>query len=334
MYEQDRHRRGHGRPTRLEACETHAPRKAARSLSNLATPPRSRVPALGRSRSFARSLSRFHSFTRSHVLTVGLILFAAAAARAQTTRPNILRDVGIDQKLNAQVPLDLEFRDETGKTVTLSDYFHDKPVILTLVYYRCPMLCTLVLNGMVRSLHAINLEPGKDFEIVTVSFDPREGPELAAAKKATYIKEYNRPGGEAGWHFLVGNPESIKRLTEAVGFRYAYDAAHDQYVHASAIMVLTPQARVSKYFYGIDYDPKDLRLGLVDASGNKIGSLSDQILLFCCQYDPATGRYGLAIMNIIRVVGMLTLLALGSFVFLSVRRERRRRRAAGQEVPK
>lgn len=249
-------------------------------------------------------------------LLAGLaFLFAAAGAMAQTSRPSALRDIGIDQKLNAQVPLDLEFRDESGRRVKLAEYFHDKPVILTLVYYRCPMLCTLSLNGLVKTMRPLGFTAGKDFKIVTVSFDPREGPELAAEKKANYLKSYNRPEAAEGWHFLVGDEPAIRRLTETVGFRYAYDEATDQYAHASGLILLTPQGRISKYFYGIEYSSNDLRLGLTEASQNKIGSLAEQILLFCFHYDPTTGKYGLAIMNIIRLLGLITLSALGWFVF-------------------
>lgn len=259
-------------------------------------------------------------------LSAGLVVASVTAgANGQASRPAALRDVGIDQKLNAQVPLDLEFHDETGRTVRLADYVHDKPVILTLVYYRCPMLCTLVLNGMLRSLKPLSFTAGNEFDIVTVSFDPREGPELAAEKKASYIESYGRPKAAGGWHFLTGDAESIRRLTEAVGFHYAYDEETDQFAHASAIMVLTPKGRVSKYFYGIEYDSKDLRLGLVEASESKIGSPVDEILLFCFHYDPTTGKYGLAIMNILRGLGVLVLAALGSFIFLSLRRDRQRR---------
>ncbi len=268
----------------------------------------------------------------ARLLTCLFLLLAPAGAAAQTSQPSILRDVGIDQKLNAQVPLDLQFRNEAGKTVQLSDYVRDKPVILTLVYYRCPMLCTLVLNGLVRTLKPLGFTVGREFDVVTVSFDPREGPELAAAKKENYVQSYGRPEAAEGWHFLVGDNEAVTQLAEAVGFRYAYDPATDQFAHASAVIVLTPQGRVSKYFYGIEYSTNDLRLGLTEASQNKIGSLAEQVLLFCYHYDPTTGKYGLAIMNIIRALGVLTVLGLGSFVFFSLRRDRRRR-AAAQEVP-
>lgn len=242
------------------------------------------------------------------------------------SRPSILDDIGIDQKLNAQVSLELPFRDEAGQTVRLGDYFKDRPVVLALVYYRCPMLCTLVLNGTVRALRAVPLTPGKDFEVVAVSFDPREGSELAAEKKANYLKTYGHPETASGWHFLTGDEASIRKLTDAVGFRYKWDEANKQYAHASAIMVLTPQGKVSKYFYSVEYSSRDLRLALVEASENKIGSRVDQVLLYCYHYDPTTGKYGLAVMNLIRAGGALTLLALGTFIAVSTRRDRRRRR--------
>jgi len=237
----------------------------------------------------------------------------------------VLRDIGIDQRLNEQVPLDLVFRDETGKLVRLGDYFGEKPVILSLVYYECPMLCTLVLNGLLKSLRALSFDVGKEFNVVTVSFHPGEIPTLAAAKKAEYIQHYSRAGAAEGWHFLTGEAGSIKRLAQAVGFRYIYDAKQNQFAHASGIMVLTPQGRLSHYFYGIEYSPRDLRLSLVEASANKIGSPVDQLLLYCYHYDPTTGKYGVIIMNVIRLAGLGTVLALGAFMVVMFRRDRKRK---------
>jgi protein SCO1/2 len=234
--------------------------------------------------------------------------------RAESTLPPVLRSVGFDQRLDAQVPLDLVFRDETGRDVPLRDYFGGKPVILVLAYYRCPMLCTMVLNGLVRALLDVTFDVGKEFNIVTVSFDPRETPALAAAKKKTYLERYGRPGAVEGWHFLTGTEDAIKRLTNAVGFRYTYDAKHNQFAHASGIMILTPQGRIARYFYDITYSPRDIRLGLVEAAENKIGSPADQILLFCFHYDPAEGKYGPIIMNFVRLGGVVTLLGLGTFL--------------------
>ncbi|MEP0844765.1 MAG: SCO family protein [Phycisphaerae bacterium] len=258
---------------------------------------------------------------------IGLTL-VVGSVRAQTTRPAVLKDVGIDQKLDAQVALDLPFRDEAGAPVRLGDYFHDKPVILTLVYYRCPMLCTLVLDGLLRSLKPLGFAAGRDFQIVTVSFDPREGPELAKAKKSTYLQRYGQADAATGWHFLTGDEDAIRKLTDAVGFRYTYDEKTDQFAHASAIMVLTPAGKVSKYFYGIDYSTKDLRLGLVEASENRIGTRADELMLLCFHYDPTTGKYGLAVTRVLRVLGALTVLGLGSFMLFANRRSRRRRAAA------
>lgn len=230
--------------------------------------------------------------------------------------PAALQDIGIDQHLNEQVPLDLIFRDETGRNVKLGEYFDGKPVILSLAYYNCPMLCTQVLNGMTGSMKGISFDAGREFNVITVSFDPREGPDLAAAKKQVYVGSYQRPGAEEGWHFLTGDQESIRKLTQAVGFRYKFDAATNQYAHASGIMVLTPQGRISHYFYGIDYAPKDLRLALVEASENKIGSPVDQLLLYCYHYDPATGKYGPVIMNIMRLAGIATIIAMVALILL------------------
>ncbi len=235
------------------------------------------------------------------------------------------------------MPLDAQFRDEDGRTVALGDYFGDKPVLLVLAYFRCPMLCTQVLNGVVRALLEVPLDVGKDFTVLTVSFDPREGPELAAAKKKTYLERYGRPGAEGGWHFLTGEPASIERLTRAVGFRYRYDAKNDQFAHASGIMVLTPGGKIARYFYDISYSPRDVRLGLVEASQGKIGSAVDQILLFCFHYDPNEGKYGPAVMNYLRAGGVLTVLAIGGFVVVlrrrSAARPGRRSRPARLPVP-
>lgn len=252
-----------------------------------------------------------------------LLAFADAPAGAQNTPADVIRQVGFDQKLDAQVPLELGFRDATGQPVALQNYFGKKPVVLALVYYDCPMLCTMVLNGLVRSLRAVKLDAGDQFQVVVVSFDPGETPALAAAKKDAYVHQYGRAGAAEGWHFLTGEQVSIRRLTQAVGFRYTYDARSRQFAHASGIVVLTPSGKVSRYFYGIEYAARDLRLGLVEASANKIGTTIDQVLLFCYHYDPLTGKYGFVIMNFIRLAGLATVLALGGFIFLMLRRERR-----------
>jgi protein SCO1/2 len=256
-----------------------------------------------------------------------LSLLAVAPGQAQPVLPPVLREVGFDQRLDEQVPLDLTFRDEAGRPVRLREYFDGKPVILVLAYYRCPMLCTEVLNGVVRALLDISLTVGKDFNVLTISFDPRERPELAAAKKTTYLERYGRPGAEEGWHFLTGDEEPIKRLTAAVGFRYVYDEDSGQYAHPSGIMVLTPTGKISRYFYDIKYSPGDLRLGLVEASESRIGSPVDQVLLYCFHYDPVEGKYGPAVMTFVRLGGVLTLLVLSWFFIVLWRREWRRARA-------
>ena len=235
--------------------------------------------------------------------------------------PTIIQRIGISQKLGAQVPLDLTFKDEAGHDVQLADYFKDRPVILTLVYYRCPSLCTMVLNDLTRSIRTMDLTAGKDFQIVTVSFDPNETPDLAAAKKKQYLASYNHPGTENGWHFLTGKQAAISRLTESVGFRYAWDEGSKTYAHASGIMVLTPTGKISRYFYGIDYAPSDLKLSLIAASSRKIGTPTERILLYCFHYDPRTGRYGILVWRMVQVGCALTVLALGGFIGLSLWRE-------------
>ena len=228
--------------------------------------------------------------------------------------PPLLQGIGIDQRLNGQVPLDLQFRDETGKTVRLGDFIGKKPVILSLVYFDCPMLCTMAENGLLHSLQEVAFSVGREFDILTVSFDPHDTPEIAAAKKAVYVGLYGRKGAERGWHFLTGDQASIEQLTQAVGFRYRYDAQAKQFVHATGIMVLTPQGRIARYFYGIYYPSRDLRLGLVEASTNRIGSPVDEVLLFCCRYDPATGKYGVIISRIIQITGLITVLSIGGLI--------------------
>ena len=232
--------------------------------------------------------------------------------------PKALSDVGLDQKLDQQLPLDLVFRDESGQEVKLGQYFGQKPVILALVYYDCPMLCTQILNGMVTSFRVLPFQVGKEFDVVTVSFDPRETSELAATKKKVYVNylpEKMRPGAMNGWHFLTGDQANIAKLTDAVGFRYYYDEATKQFAHASGIMVATPHGKLSRYFYGIEYAPRDLRLGLIESSANKIGSPADQLLLYCYHYDPATGKYGAAVMKIMRIAGVITVLAIIAMLF-------------------
>ncbi len=230
--------------------------------------------------------------------------------------PAALQGVGIDQKLDQQVPLNLTFRDEAGRPLPLATYFHGKPVLLALVYYRCPMLCTQILNGVISSLKAVSFNPGRDFEVVSVSFDPKDTPETAAAKKENYLRRYNRPNTANGFHFLTGDETNIKALTDAVGFHYRYDPITQQFAHASGIMILTPDGRLSRYFYGVDFAPRDVRLGLVEASANKIGTPVDAALLFCFHYDPTTGKYGAFAVNLLRATGAGFLLICGAIVLV------------------
>ena len=237
-------------------------------------------------------------------------------------RPPYLENVGIEQRLDAQVPADLGFVDDAGHAVKLGDYFGKKPLILNLVYYNCTMLCGEALTGLAGSMKMIKFDVGNEFDVVTVSFNPKETPQIAAEKKADYIKRYGRPGAVAGWHFLTGPADSINALTKAVGFQYQYDAAKNQYAHATAIMVLTPQGRISRYFYGVDFPPKDLRLGLVEASQGKIGNLTDQVLLYCYHYDPTVGKYGAVVSNMLKLGGGLTILLVGGLLFILIRLDR------------
>ena len=269
-------------------------------------------------------------FSFALVGLAGCFLLVPALAHAQLddrpvqtagVKPDLLRDVGLDQKLGDTIPLDLTFRDEHGHGVTLRQFFRQRPVILTLVYYQCPMLCTEVLNGLMRSAKELPLAIGKDFSIVTLSIDPSERPVLANVKHELYTGLYGKPGAPQGWHFLTGDEPQIKALAQAVGFRYAYDSASGQFAHPSGIMLLTPQGKLARYFYGISFPARDLRLGLVEASQEKIGSPIDQILLYCYHYDPATGKYGLLISRVIQMAGALTVLSVGLLIMVLFRRE-------------
>lgn len=246
-------------------------------------------------------------------------------------RPPGLKNVGIQQNLNAQIPLDLAFRDESGKAVHLSDYFGHKPVILSLVYYRCPMLCGEVLSGLESALKVLKFNVGDEFDVLTVSFDPNDTPEIGAAKKAEYIERYGRPGAANGWHFLTGSQASIDALTKAAGFQYQYDSKTGQFAHSTAIMIVTPEGRIAQYYYGVEYAPKDLRLGLIQASQNRIGTVVDQVLLYCYHYDPTTGRYGAIISRILQLSAAATLLILGIFMTMLIRHgsDAEHREAAG-----
>lgn len=243
-----------------------------------------------------------------------------------------VKNVGVDQKLDAVVSPDLTFTDETGKPVRLGDYMGKRPLVLSLVYYECPGLCTMTLNGISRSLRPLAFTPGKEFDVLTISFNPDDTPKLAAAKKANYLDEYLAPGSavthnredaQAGWHFLTGDKANIEKLCQTVGFRYTYDEKTKQYAHASVIMVLTPQGHVSRYFYGLEYSTKDIRLGLIEAAAERIGTVSDAVVLLCYQYDPAAGKYSLAILKVLRIGAVLTVVSIASLVFFLARRERR-----------
>jgi protein SCO1/2 len=281
------------------------------------------------------------------VLAVAIAAVTAASASAQISgRPNpgyrqeralpasamprALQSIGFDQNLDAQLPLDAQFRDEQGRTVALGEYFGKRPVVLAFVYYECPMLCTQILSSITSTLGVLSLDTGRDFELVMVSFDPRETPAVAREKKALYLERYSRPAAESGWHFLTGDQASIDRVTAAAGFRYAWDEDTQQFAHPSGIVVATPDGRLSRYLFGIDFGPRDLRLALVEASEGKIGSLVDSVLLYCYHYDPMTGKYGFVIMRALRIAGAATVLLVGGFVFVMLRRERR---AAGRFGP-
>jgi protein SCO1/2 len=245
------------------------------------------------------------------------------------TLPEELEEVGFDQRLGERVPLDLTFREADGSEVRLSELVDDKPVILSLVYYECPMLCDLTLSGLAQSLKALEMSAGDEFDVVTVSFDPGEGPEVAAAARRRYLPRYGRTEASQGWHFLTGDEAEIRRLADAVGFRYAYDAESDEYAHAAGIVMLTPGGEVSRYFFGTDHPAKDLRLGLVESGDGKIGSAVDRILLYCFHYDPVLGRYSAATMNLVRAGGIATVLALALFIVVMLRRERRSNAPSG-----
>lgn len=241
--------------------------------------------------------------------------------RAETSNglPNVLKKVGIEQKLGDQMPLDAVFKNEDGKQVKLGEYFgKGRPVILALVYYECPMLCNEVLNGLTGSLKGISFDAGKDFDVVSISFDARENekPDLAKNKKAGYLERYARPNSENGWHFLTGTQEEIDKVTKAVGFNYEYDQQSNQFAHAGGVMIITPEGKISRYFYGIDYAAKDLKFGIMDSAQNKVGNPAEQLLLYCFHYDPSTGKYGLAVINVIRIGGVLTLLGMGGMFFV------------------
>ena len=237
-------------------------------------------------------------------------------------RPGLLQRVGIDQHLNQQIPLHLVFNDESGREVQLGEFFGKRPVILAMVYYECPMLCTQVLNGLVSALGVINFDVGREFDVVAVSINPKEMPALAAQKKQVYVDRYKRPQSTAGWHFLTGKEENIKQLAAAVGFRYAFDPAIQQYAHGAGVELLTSKGVISKYFYGIEFSARDIRFGVIEASDQRIGTPIDDVLLLCYHYDPSTGKYGAIALDAIRIGAVATMLGLGTFLFVSLRKER------------
>ena len=257
------------------------------------------------------------------IMAACILALSTGYSLAQKYSRELLNTIGIDQKLGEQIPLDLTFTNEAGQSVRIGDYFGDKPIVLTLVYYDCPMLCNQVLTSLLRAMNVLAFGIGTEFDVLTVSVDPGETHDLAAAKRAEYLKNYRGRDGSNGWHFLTGEQDQIERLASAVGFRYEYEEQTDQYIHASGIMVLTPAGKLARYFYGIDYPPRDLRWGLVEAADGAIGSAVDQLLLMCYSYDPMTGKYGVYIRNSLRIGAVATVLALGSFVVVMLRRERR-----------
>jgi protein SCO1/2 len=284
-------------------------------------------------------------------LVASLCLLPAIPARAQNQQglpaagahksggipagqmPKVLREIGFDQNLGDRIPLDIPFKDETGRDVRIGDYFGQRPVVLALVYYECPMLCTLTLKGLTSALGVLTLDPGRDFEVVVVSFSPAETPMMAAAKKASFLERYDRPATAGGWHFLTGQEVNIRRLTNAVGFRYVFDRSINQYAHPTGITVLTPEGRLARYLFGVEYGPRDLRLALVEASGGKVGNAVDSVMLYCYHYDESTGKYGVQIMTLIRTAGAGTVLALAAFIVVMLRRDRKTGpRPGGPEV--
>ena len=257
-----------------------------------------------------------------------VLALAACPAFAERIEPNSpAREVGFDQKLGDQFPLDLEFKDETGATVRLGQYFGKKAVLVQFVYFNCPMICSMALEGLAKTMKALALDPGRDFEIVTISFDPRDTPEVAAKRKEATIEAFGRADAAPAWHFLTGTQDAIRKVTSATGFRYTWDEEQQQFAHATGIVIVTPEGKIARYFFGVEYKPRDIRFGLVEGSGGKIGTLADQLLLLCYHYNPTTGKYGAIAMSSIRAGGLVTVLLLGVFIALMFRRERKRERA-------
>jgi protein SCO1/2 len=254
--------------------------------------------------------------------------YIAAPGAPSTTMPKALLEIGFDQKLGEQLPLDAKFRDEDGNSITLGSLYGKRPVVLGFVYYECPMLCTQVLNAITATVNTLEMNAGTDFDLVLISFDPRETPAQAAAKKATYVQRYKRPGTEGGWHFLTGEDADIKRVTQAAGYKYTWDEQTQQFAHPTGIIVTTPDARNARYLFGIEYGPRDLKFALVEASQGRLGTMVDNLLLYCYHYDPMTGRYGVYIMRALRIAGVATVLLIGTFIVVMVRREKSQQKPA------
>lgn len=262
---------------------------------------------------------------------VGMALVGPVTA--QTPRYDLKKDVILEQRLNEKIPLDIPYVDEGGRKITLAKYFEGKPVALMLPFYQCAGICTAELNGLTKALKELTLTPGKDFHIIVASINPKEKPTLAAVKKQSYLAELGKPEAGDGWHFLTGPETSIKRLTSAVGYHYVYDAETDQYIHPPGLIILTPDGRISRVFGGVEYDPKTLRLALVEASRGRIGTRTEQVLLACYQFDPSRGRYSLAVGRLLQIGGGLTLAILGAFIGASLAKERRRNRLTNMGSP-
>ena len=269
-------------------------------------------------------------------VAVGLRLLTAVPALAHTgnepyTKDEaFLKEIAFDQKLGAQLPLDLPFTDETGKAVRLGEYFGQKPVLMLITYFNCTMLCPLLLDGLVRALRPISFDIGQQFTVLTVSINPRETPAIAASRKELYVQRYGRPGADRGWHFLTGTADAIAALTQPIGFRFVYDKKKDEYAHASGIVIFTPEGKAARYLYGVEYSPRDMRLALIEAASGTIGNPVDQVMLYCFHYDPLTGKYGVVIMNVVRLAGSATVAVLGTFMFVMFRRDRRKAAPTGE----
>ena len=269
-------------------------------------------------------------------LIAWILLLAIGGGRTMAQPPtpsDVFREVGIDQKLNGQVPLDLPFRDEHDRRVTLREYFRGKPVVISLVYYACPMLCTQVLNGMVETFKTLGFSVGDEFDVITVSIDPSESSALALEKKESYLSSYGRSGAAEGWHFLTGDSASISGLASAVGFKYVYDSASRQFAHGAGIMIATPEGKLARYLYGIEYPAKDLRFSLMEASRGRIGSPVDKLLLLCYHYDPSTGKYGVLVMTLVRIAGGTFVFLLGGYMLYHFRQDRKKRVMSSQPTP-